>query len=93
MVGQRNMLDNRKSQTNAVTGMLILIAAAIEPFKNTVLFADGDAVASIENTDYRFRMPSSLALATTFTVEPSFEYVIAFSINFASAAESDRLRH
>ena len=36
--------------------MLILIAAAIEPFKNTVLFADGDAVASIENTDYRFRM-------------------------------------
>ena len=46
MVGQRNMLDNRKSQTNAVTGMLILIAAAIEPFKNTVLFADGDAVAS-----------------------------------------------
>ena len=56
MVGQRNMLDNRKSQANAVTGMLILIAAAIEPFKNTVLFADGDAVASIENTDYRFRM-------------------------------------
>jgi len=56
MVGQRNMLDNRKSQANAVTGMLILIAAAIEPFKNTVLFADGDAFASIENTDYRFRM-------------------------------------
>ena len=48
MMRQRNMLDNRKSQANAVTGMLILIAAAIEPFKNTVLFADGDAVASIE---------------------------------------------
>ncbi len=56
MVGQRNMLDDGKSQTDAFLGMLILIAAAIEPFKNTVLFADGDAVASIENTDYRFRM-------------------------------------
>ena len=56
MVGQRNMLDNRQSQASAVIGMLSLVAAAIEPLKNTVLFADGDAFASIENTDYRFRM-------------------------------------
>ena len=50
MMCQRNMLDNRKSQANAVTGMLILIAAAIEPFKNTVQTLLRDANTIITHT-------------------------------------------
>ena len=36
MVRQRNMLDNRKTQTNAIAGMFILIVATVESFENTV---------------------------------------------------------
>ena len=55
MVRQRNMLDNRKTQTNAIAGMFILIVATVESFENTALLANGDAVATVKHADHRLR--------------------------------------
>lgn len=55
MMRQRNMLDNRKSQTNTIAGMIILIIATIESLENTALLANDNASATIKHADYRLR--------------------------------------
>lgn len=57
MMSQRNMLDNRKSQTNTIAGMIILIITTIESLENTALLAKGNASATIKHADYRLRTP------------------------------------
>ena len=55
MMRQRNMLDNRKSQTNTIARMIILIITTVESLENAALLANGNASATIKHADHRLR--------------------------------------
>ena len=51
MVGQSDVLDDRKPQSDTILGMPVLVAAAVESLKNTALFLLRDTATAIKHAD------------------------------------------